>query len=151
MADSTNTTMQVLNFINAKVDSAMPTIKAGVSGAIQATEKYGTSWAKFRAWEYATSGISFMALTMFSLGLMYFTYKLAKTIEKPSKAFNWRYNSDEDKDGPKSLLVVILCVISFLIFLVGIINTICSLPRGIAAVMEPQGFAVQMLIDGIKK
>lgn len=148
MTDSSSTTMQVLNFINAKVDSAMPSIKAGVSGAIEATERYGTSWAKFRAWEYALGGIGYLLLTAFSLVLAFLAYKLAKSLTDPGMAFKW--DNNWNSESPKSMTVAVLTALSVILFWIGVYHTIEILPRGLAAVAEPQGFAVQMLIEGIK-
>lgn len=88
-------------------------------------------------------------MTIFSLFLALFVYKIAKNITDLGKAFHW--DGPLSSETPKSVSVVVFGTLSILLFWVGAYNTLDTLPRGIAAIMEPQGFAVQMLIEGIKK
>jgi hypothetical protein len=62
-----------------------------------------------------------------------------------------RIGGEGHAETPKTVVILLMSIFTLILFWIGAENTLEMLPRGIAAVMSPEGFAVQMLIDGIKQ
>ena len=143
----TTTTMQVLHFIDAKMDSAMPVFKTAAMGAANKVEHFGMAWAKFRALEFA--GNAMLSLLGFFIGvfLCATSYHFFKRVTVTPPKSEW------GSATPDRWLYfgIVFAVIGFMTSLFSLVGMNEDLPRAVAGLFSPEGFAVQLLIDGIKK
>lgn len=150
ITQTNGTTKEILNFVGSRMDSLAPVLKEATKTVADNVGHYGKEWVAFRAWEFFSSALYDILILGLSGLLGYFGLLLWKKFYGIMMDEKMKQN----KENPLFLTGIfggIISVVAFILFVASTISLSSSFPRAIAAISHPEGLAVQMIIEGLKK
>lgn len=146
-------TKEILNFVGSRMDSLAPVLKEATKTVAENVGHYGKEWVAYKAYEVFSGVLVDVFLIILAIVFAYFSFLLWKKfleILGKEKIFK----SDDAYTGA----CVVTLIFAVALSIASLISTISgcggisnSLPKAIAAINHPEGLAVELLIQGIKK
>lgn len=151
ITQNNGSTKQVLDFVGARMDSLAPVLKEATKTVAENVGHYGKEWVAFRAWEFFSGAIYDIGVFLISLALGYISFLIWKKLYKMMNDRTDIGYRHSESSGMVATFGTIFSVVTIFCFLISTISLADSLPRAVAAIAHPEGLAVQMIIEGLRK